>query len=69
MACARAWKRGSAQPDDPAHPLANYRCHGITVTAAIRHGKVSGVQFHPEKSAQVGLRIIRNFVAAAGASA
>ena len=59
----------AVKPDDPAHLLANYRFHGITVTAAIRHGNVSGVQFHPEKSAQVGLRIIRNFVAAAGASA
>jgi imidazole glycerol-phosphate synthase subunit HisH len=32
-------------------------------TAAVQHGRVSGVQFHPEKSSSAGLRVLRNWVA------
>jgi imidazole glycerol-phosphate synthase subunit HisH len=31
-------------------------------TAAVRSGRVSGTQFHPERSGTVGLRILANFV-------
>ena len=34
--------------------------------AIVQHGQVAGVQFHPEKSGDVGLRILRNFVQLAG---
>lgn len=50
--------------DDPAHRLAYSRYNGKEVTSAIRKGNVYGVQFHPEKSAKVGLKIIANFAAA-----
>jgi glutamine amidotransferase len=31
-------------------------------SSTIRNGKVYGVQFHPEKSGDAGLRILRNFI-------
>ncbi len=37
--------------------------YGDTFTAAIRKRHAWGVQFHPEKSGEAGLRMIRNFVA------
>jgi imidazole glycerol phosphate synthase glutamine amidotransferase subunit len=36
--------------------------YGLPYTAALEAGNVFGVQFHPEKSGPVGLKIVRNFV-------
>jgi imidazole glycerol phosphate synthase glutamine amidotransferase subunit len=36
--------------------------YGLRYTAALEAGNVFGVQFHPEKSGPVGLRIVRNFL-------
>ena len=35
--------------------------YGVELTAAVRHNNVCGVQFHPEKSEQVGLAILKAF--------
>lgn len=36
--------------------------YGVQFTAAVQDGLVSGVQFHPEKSGQVGLQVLRNWL-------
>ena len=37
--------------------------HGATFAAAVQRDNVWGVQFHPEKSGDAGLRILANFLA------
>ena len=49
-------------PNDPQHLLASYNYNGIEITAAVQKDNVLGVQFHPEKSGEVGLKIISDFI-------
>lgn len=44
--------------DDSLSAVTQY---GIPVTAAVEQGNVYGCQFHPEKSGNVGLNILRKF--------
>ena len=51
-----------AKPAAEADCLANTIYGGRRVCAAAIHGSVLGCQFHPEKSGEVGLRIIEEFI-------
>ncbi len=46
------------------HAVALCGYAGQTFCAALEHGSVFGVQFHPEKSGPLGQRIVRNFLEA-----
>jgi len=52
------------QPSDHTDVIAEVD-YGIRYACAVRRENVFGVQFHPEKSQAVGLRILKNFVEAA----
>ncbi len=48
-------------PDDPELTCGTTD-YGVTFTCAIARGNLFAVQFHPEKSADAGLRLLQNFV-------
>lgn len=50
------------EPADSNDLLARTDYGGRSFCAALRHGNVSGCQFHPEKSGPTGLQILKNFV-------
>lgn len=52
----------AVHPAEPRHRLADIAFGGAGVAAAIAAGPVSGCQFHPEKSGEVGLAILDAFV-------
>jgi glutamine amidotransferase len=51
------------QAADHSDVLATYQYGDITITAAIKRDNITGLQFHPEKSGKVGMRILANFIA------
>jgi len=51
-----------AQPSDQRHRIADCHYGGIHVAAVVGSENVLACQFHPEKSGEVGLRILRRFL-------
>ena len=51
---------------DCAEAVAADAEYGVRVPAVVSHGNVYGCQFHPEKSGQAGLAILRAFTALGG---
>ena len=35
--------------------------YGVSIQCAVQKGKVSATQFHPEKSGEIGLKLLKNF--------
>ena len=52
----------TALPTDPNYRVAECVYGGRRVAAMIGRGNIMGCQFHPEKSGEVGLKILRRFV-------
>jgi len=53
----------AVHPSNDVHRLADCDYNGRTITAAIQKDNVYGTQFHPEKSGEVGLTILRGYLA------
>ncbi len=52
-----------ASPNDSGHRIADCIYGGVPVSAVIGRENVVGCQFHPEKSGDVGLRVLKGFLA------
>ena len=52
----------AAVPASPEHRLADCDYDGRIISAAVKFGNLYGCQFHPEKSGEAGLRILKNFL-------
>jgi glutamine amidotransferase len=47
---------------EKAEVVAGFTDYGIEFASAVIQGNVWGVQYHPEKSSNIGLQLLRNFV-------
>ena len=44
------------------HDAVAVTTHGNPFASAVERGQVFGVQFHPEKSGDIGLQVLKNFL-------
>jgi len=51
-----------AVPDDYSMHVADCEYDGQSICAVVQRDNVMGCQFHPEKSGEVGLQILRSFI-------
>ena len=58
---AQTWEL-DAQPPFPT-PKLTWSEHGTRFLAAVENGPLSATQFHPEKSAEAGIQLLRNWLA------
>lgn len=53
----------AAQPLDPGVRLADVDYDGVRICAAVHQDNLYGCQFHPERSAEGGLNVLKRFLA------
>lgn len=52
----------AADPAQDGVRLANVQYDGLSICAAVRRDNLYGCQFHPERSAETGLNVLRRFL-------
>ncbi|MGI6878604.1 imidazole glycerol phosphate synthase subunit HisH [Microbacterium sp. gxy059] len=57
---ARAWSLDVIPPFP--EPAVTWAVHGSPFVAAVENGPLSATQFHPEKSGEAGIRLLRNWI-------
>ena len=52
----------AVETQDPINEIAHYNYEELKITAATQKKNVIGLQFHPEKSGEIGLKILKNYL-------
>lgn len=53
---------GATAPAGATRPLVTWAEHGERFVAAVENGPLCATQFHPEKSGEAGIRLLRNWI-------